>query len=147
MRMFAVVVALLCGLAASAPADAASPEDEIGARLKAWADAFNRRDVEATCELFAPDLQYDTRAASGGTRELICARLRRVLEDSSYTGTNRAEILDILVSGDMAAVRIVWTLTEERDGKTVLSREPGLDVFRRGADGVWRIVRFMALVE
>ncbi|QRG05709.1 nuclear transport factor 2 family protein [Xanthobacter dioxanivorans] len=147
MRMLAAVLALVCGLGASVPAEAASAADEIRARLHAWADAFNRRDVDATCELFAPDLQYDTRAASGGTRDLICARLRRVLEDPSYKGTNRAEVLSILVAGDMAAVRIAWTLTEEKDGRTVQSREPGLDVFRRDTDGVWRIVRFMALVE
>jgi steroid delta-isomerase len=55
------------------------------------------------------------------------------------------DIKEILVFGDVAVVRLVWTLTiEEKDGREIKSVEPGMDVFRRQADGSWKIVRYMA---
>ena len=46
---------------------------------------------------------------------------------------------------DVAVVRLTWTLTiTPKDGTTITSIEPGLDVFRKEADGRWRIVRYMA---
>jgi hypothetical protein len=39
-------------------------------------------------------------------------------------------------------VRLDWTLTITPGDETSL--EPGMDIFRREADGVWRIVRYMS---
>jgi steroid delta-isomerase len=49
-------------------------------------------------------------------------------------------------SGDLAVVRLVWTLETEREygvGKKTI-QEPGIDVFRRQADGSWKISRYLA---
>ena len=51
------------------------------------------------------------------------------------------------MSGDLAAVSLVWTLTVRRGGEERVSREPGLDLFRRQPDGAWRIARFLAYSE
>lgn len=58
------------------------------------------------------------------------------------------DIKEILVFGDVAVVRLVWTLTiKEKDGREMKSVEPGMDLFRRQADGSWKIVRYMAYEE
>ena len=56
------------------------------------------------------------------------------------------DIKEIIVSGDMAIVRLVWTSRLSREGSSQVTetKEPGLDVFRRQADGKWRISRYMA---
>jgi ketosteroid isomerase-like protein len=41
-------------------------------------------------------------------------------------------------------VRLVWTLTiKEKDGSTIESIEPGMDIFRK-QHGSWKIIRYMA---
>ena len=55
-------------------------------------------------------------------------------------------INEILVSGDLAVVRLTWTLRITRNdtpGEAV-SREQGMDVFRRQPDGSWKIIRYLA---
>ena len=49
----------------------------------------------------------------------------------------------------MAAVRLVWTLTIEPNGggAAIVTREPGLDIFRRQLDGSWKIARFLAFED
>ena len=58
-----------------------------------------------------------------------------------------ADIDEIFVWGNHAAVRLDWTLTIEAGGEAITSVERGLDLFRRDPDGVWRIMRFMAFTE
>ena len=62
-----------------------------------------------------------------------------------FAGVDLA-IKEIMVSGDMAAVRLVWTLTVKRQGQAVdtVTSEPGLDIFRRQPNGRWSISRFIA---
>jgi steroid delta-isomerase len=84
--------------------------------------------------------------------------LQRALSDPARRFSYALSIKDIQVWGDTAVVRLDWTLTvRPRDGgrggggagradggAESVTREPGLDVFRRGPDGRWRIVRYMA---
>jgi hypothetical protein len=46
----------------------------------------------------------------------------------------------------MAIARLVWTsrLSHSGSAQAIETKEPGLDVFRRQADGTWRISRYMA---
>lgn len=135
---------ILLAFCTSAGAGAASDEALIRARLEAWATAFNARDAGGVCALFAQDLQSDTQAARNIGKAATCMRLRDALAAPDRKLTYAAEVHDVLVSGDLAVVRLTWTLTVEHGGPSVQSREIGLDVFRRDADGEWRIVRFMA---
>jgi ketosteroid isomerase-like protein len=54
------------------------------------------------------------------------------------------DIKEILVSGDLAAVRVRHLKTRRTGGPKVETTEPGLDLFRREPDGSWRIIRFLA---
>ena len=114
--------------------------------LTRWTADFNARDANRICDLFAPDLRYDFRGLPERDYNAICSLLQRALADRSKTITYSFDIKEIIVSGDMAIVRLVWTSKVSREGSAQVTetKEPGLDVFRRQPDGQWRIARYMA---
>ncbi len=134
---------------ASAQTPASEAETAIRGALAKWTVDFNARDATRICDLFAQDLVYDYRGFPERTHADLCALLRRSLADRTKQFTYALDIKEIIVSGDMAVVRLVWTLTTTLSGSStpVVSKEPGLDVFRRQADGNWRIVRYIAYEE
>jgi steroid delta-isomerase len=142
-------VVLLAGIvfsigAPAQPADKA--EAAIREALAKWTADFNARDAARICDLFAPDLVYDYRGFPERDFEALCGLLRRSLADRTKQFTYALEIKEIIVSGDLAIVRLVWTLRTTLPGTSaaVESKEPGLDVFRRQPDGSWKIARYIA---
>ena len=121
-------------------------EKAIRDALTRWTDDFNARDATRICDLFAPDLRYDFRGSPERDYNAMCSVLHRALGDRSKTMTYSFDIKEIIVSGDMAIVRLVWTSRASREGSSqvIETKEPGLDVFRRQPDGKWRISRYMA---
>lgn len=130
---------------ASAQSDAAA-EKAIRDALSQWTADFNARDASRICDLFSPDLVYDFRGAPERDFKAMCGQLNRALADKSKTLTYSFDIKEIIVSGDIAIVRLVWTSRVSRQGSSQVTetKEPGLDVFRRQPDGRWRITRYMA---
>ena len=126
------------------PADKA--EAAIREALAKWTADFNARDAARICDLFAPDLVYDYRGFPERDFEALCGLLRRSLADRTKQFTYALEIKEIIVSADLAIVRLVWTLRTTLPGTSaaVESKEPGLDVFRRQPDGSWKIARYIA---
>lgn len=145
MRWF--LAAALAFLAAPVLGDTAGDEAAIRARLLGWAVAFNAGDAEAVCDLFAEDLVSVVAGAPDAGKAAVCARLARIFVQDETTMRYAADIDEIFVWGDHAAVRLDWALTIEAGGETITSVERGLDLFRRDPDGVWRIMRFMAFTE
>jgi ketosteroid isomerase-like protein len=145
-RVILAVVCLLGGLASPARAQPADqPERAIRAALAKWTSDFNAREAAHICDLFAPDLVYDYRGFPERDYATLCGLLHRSLADPAKTFTYALDIREIIVSGDMAIARVVWTLkVASAGGKTAESREPGLDVFRRQPDGSWKIARYIA---
>jgi steroid delta-isomerase len=125
---------------------AGSAETAIRTALATWTRDFNARDGSRICDLFAPELRYDYRGFPERDYETLCGLLRRSLADRSRQFAYSFDIREIIVSGDLAIVRLVWTVTVTRpDAATAMeSKEPGLDVFRRQADGSWKIIRYIA---
>jgi ketosteroid isomerase-like protein len=136
------LAALALLVLAGAPARA--NEQQIRDTLARWTEDFNARRVERICGLFASELRYDYRGfPERGYREM-CELLNRSLTDPQRRFSYAFDIKDILVSGDLAAVRLVWTLTVTAPGSPATSaQEYGLDVFRRQADGSWKIIRYL----
>jgi uncharacterized protein (TIGR02246 family) len=144
MRRAALAVLLaLAGMPAAADTAA---EKAILDALTRWTADFNARDASRICDLFAPDLRYDFRGLPERDYNAMCSALHRALGDRSKTLTYSFDIKEIIVSGDMAIVRLVWTskLSQSNSGQVIETKEPGLDVFRRQPDGMWRISRYMA---
>ena len=80
------------------------------------------------------------------TFEAQCKALKEVLADPAHTLSYALDIKEILADGDMAAVRLSWTLTSKTkgSGETKVTEEQGLDIFGRSSDGRWQIIRFMS---
>ncbi len=144
-----------CGflLIAAATAVSAQPAGEaataIRNALSRWTKDFNAGDAAHICDLFAKDLLYDYRGFPERDYEALCSLLRRSLVDQTKKFAYSLDIKEIIVAGDLAVVRLVWTLKVTVPGatNTVESKEPGLDVFRRQPDGSWKIVRYVAYEE
>lgn len=132
-------------IAAAAPlrADEAADRAAIAARLKGFADAFNARDAARACDIFAADLVATIPMAIESSRQSLCANLERLLaRQDLQLRYDDPEIREIIVSGDLAVVRIVWSLTVRKGAEQETTPEAGIDVFRRGPDGRWSIARF-----
>jgi steroid delta-isomerase len=118
----------------------------IRAALIAWKDDFNSGRTDQVCALFAPTLRFDVRGAppDRGYNEM-CTQLRRALSDPARRYSYAVDIKEVLVSGDLAIVRLTWHSTVQVGAsEPVQGDEPGLDVFARQPDGSWKIIRYMA---
>ncbi|MGC2274511.1 MAG: nuclear transport factor 2 family protein [Candidatus Binatus sp.] len=148
-RIMAGVLAMLTlmlAVRASAEDSAAAAQNQIRVALEKWKLDFNAGDGSQVCALFAPDLISDFRGQPEDTYNSLCANLQMALSDPNKTYQYDLEIKEILVSGDLAVVRLVWTLKlrPKSGGAEQVTREPGMDIFRRQADGSWKISRYMA---
>lgn len=134
---------LLTGIAV-APTSGAVADDsaEIRQRLEQWTGDFNNGRKEAACDLFSRTLKSTVQGQGEAGYETRCALISKAIDDPDRDFVYNLDIKEIGVDGDLAFVRLDWTLTIEPTGEKSL--EPGLDIFRREADGVWRIVRYMS---
>jgi ketosteroid isomerase-like protein len=141
-----ILLALLTGLPVRLLAEAATPEAAIGLALARWTDDFNAGRSETVCDLFAPDLRADVRGALPRDFDNQCRLLRNALADPERAYTSAFELKEIVVDRDIAVVRLTWTDTTrvKATGQVSVTKDEGLDVFRRGGDGGWHIVRYMA---
>jgi uncharacterized protein (TIGR02246 family) len=140
------VTTLLSWQLLSVPAFAAAGTEEqaIRGQLDNWTKAFNEGRADEVCDLFADDVIATVRTTPNAGKAEICTRLRNALAKTERKLAYATDIHEILVSGDLAVVRLTWTLTTEMGGKAAMTTDEGMDVFQRGADGVWRIHRYLA---
>lgn len=118
----------------------------IRSALAQWTKDFNARDASRICDLFASDLRYDYRGFPERDYDALCGLLHKSLADRTKQFVYSLDVREIMVSGDLAVVRLTWTLEVTIPGaaNAVESKEPGLDIFRRQADGSWKIIRYIA---
>jgi steroid delta-isomerase len=118
----------------------------IRTALTQWMADFNAGNAEKVCGLFAPDLIAQYRGQPERDYQGLCDLLKRSLSDRSKTYAYSLVIKEILVAGDLAVVRLTWTLkVKPKDGTgEIASDEPGMDIFRRQGDGSWKISRYIA---
>lgn len=128
-----------------ASAALAADDDDIRMRLEQWTDDFNEGRADGICDLFSREAISNYRGQPERSYDDICALLQDSLADPARDYRYQLDIREIIVEGDLAVVRLVWTLFISP--LNVTSIEPGIDVFRRDADGEWRIIRYLAYEE
>ena len=122
-----------------------SVQKEIRGALEAWRTAFNERSDQQVCDLFARDLVANYEGEPERDYASLCQMLQEVLQDRERTYRYSLQINEILVYGDSAVVRLVWTLEIDKPGdRKEIIEEPAVDIFRRQADGSWKISRYLA---
>jgi len=142
-RYIAMTLAL-CGVLYGTAVRADDAAD-IRARLEQWTVAFNARDKAAACELFSKTLISDYRGQGEADYATRCALIEKALGDPARRFTYSLAIREIITEGNLAIVRLTWTL--KISPGDITSVEPGLDVFRKESDGQWRIIRYIAYDE
>jgi steroid delta-isomerase len=144
---------LHCVVAAAAvwlPAPAQAQDSDaaaIRAALVTWMDDFNAGRAEKVCDLFAPDLRAQFRGQPERDHDGVCTLLKRSMSDPATRYSYALAIKEILVLGDHAVVRLIWTLTvqiKSAPGDDASIEEPGMDLFKRQPDGRWKIIRYIA---
>jgi ketosteroid isomerase-like protein len=145
-RLLVIAASLVLVLTLPAVAAGPSPEDDIRAALQRWTDDFNAGRADKVCDLFAPDLRADVLGAPERDFETQCRMLRNALADPEHAYTDAFSLKEVVIERDMAVVRLTWTETirVKATGQVTTRLDEGLDVFGRGSDGTWRIIRYMA---
>jgi ketosteroid isomerase-like protein len=130
---------------ALALAQPVSAEAEIRGALTQWVADFNAGRADKVCGIYAPSLRGDVRGTPERDFDAHCKLLHEVLGDPSRSFSLKLALRDVVAERDMAAVRLVWTLTtrDKVTGQVSTAEKQGLDIFGRGSDGTWRILRFM----
>jgi ketosteroid isomerase-like protein len=149
-RVAALVALVLVALAiVPAAAQQSAPEADIRTAFAQWTEDFNARRADKVCDLFARSLISNYRGVPERGYDRQCQILNEALTGNDRRYHYALVIKEILVFGEIAIARIVWTLTirETATGKETKVIEPGLDVFRKDADGKWRIFRYIAYDE
>jgi steroid delta-isomerase len=125
------------------PTEAA--ENEIRSAIENWRSAFNARDDDRVCALFAPDVVANYQGEPERDYASLCETLRAALRDPDLTYRYSVEINEIAVYGETAVARLVWVLEVEKAGSQKQTiEEPAVDIFHRQADGSWKISRYLA---
>jgi ketosteroid isomerase-like protein len=125
---------------------ATEPGEAIRNAIADWTKAFNSHEAGRVCALFSRDLVADYQGQPERSYEELCRLLSDSLKDPEKSYRYAADVREVLVSGRLAVVRLVWTLhVSRKDGRPVETvKEPGIDVFRLEPDGSWKIFRYLA---
>ncbi|WP_162600847.1 nuclear transport factor 2 family protein [Paraburkholderia sp. C35] len=104
-----------------------NPESNIRYALAKWQTDFNARREAYICDLFAPDLRYDFYDAPERTYSELCARFHHALADTTQSLRYDLKIAEIIVSTNLAIVRLIWKSTATIHGNQQSNDEIGLD--------------------
>jgi steroid delta-isomerase len=118
---------------------------DIRARLEQWTEDFNAKRAEPVCDLFSKELISTVRGQGDKDYATRCDILTRSLNDPAREYHYELDIHEVIVEGHLAVVRLTWRLFVTPLNVTAV--EPGIDVFRKEADGKWRIIRYLSYEE
>ena len=104
--------------------------------------AVAARDVDRTATFYAPDAVLLPAAEPQITgREAIRAEWAKLFAIPAFANTSRTTQLEVAASGELAFTRGVYeTRLTGQDRRPVTERGKWVSVWRRQADGSWRIV-------
>jgi uncharacterized protein (TIGR02246 family) len=112
---------------------------DIQDRLDRYVAAFNGGDADAAAEAWADDAkQFPPAAPPAVGREAIREGIKAIQEMSP-----RLELrsTDVLVEGNVAIETGTWWVKLQTPNGPLEDGGPAVRVWRRGADGVWRLYR------
>jgi steroid delta-isomerase len=142
LRIALAATLLLAGVWPSVADDAA----DIRATLELWRDDFNAGRADPVCALFSRDVIAQVRGVPERDYDQVCRVLQDALADKTKQFSYALDIKEVVVAGDLAVVRLKWTL-KIAPPVDVTSVEQGMDIFRRQSDGSWKIIRYQVYEE
>jgi steroid delta-isomerase len=141
----------VAGVLVAVAARAGTPQAETAVRVEAtirqklagWETAYNAGDRKKTFEIWAPDLV----GWYPGIPDVTYAQEKAALDRPAPSGpqsTLHVQIVEVLVSGDLAVVRDIWTETPPPASAASATTIPSFEVWRRQPDGDWKIARWIS---
>lgn len=123
-------------------ADGAADAAAIRAVIERWHRLTAAGDVDAILDLMAADAVFlgaGQPPMSG--RDAFAQGLKRLLQ--THRIESSADIREVAVQGDLGYARaeLVVRVLPKAGGAAVTRRGSVLSIFRRGADGAWRLTR------
>jgi uncharacterized protein (TIGR02246 family) len=122
-------------------------DDELQIRklIAEWLDATARGDINAVLALMSDDVEFLTAGRSPFGKKEFAAQSAG-MEGLQFKG--RSDIREIEVAGRWAWVRSVIAVEMmPKGGETLKYNGPVLSVFRKEADGKWRLYRDANFVD
>lgn len=111
--------------------------------FSSWSNAFNHKDLAATCGLFAKNISANYQGAPVKNYDVLCGGFKFVFskpQEYQYS----YKINQVYRSDKLAAVRITWYLRISQHGKVISSgQDEGLDIFEQNSHGDWKIVNYL----
>jgi uncharacterized protein (TIGR02246 family) len=129
----------------SSEADAAA----IRSALENWLKASNSRDAEGMGKVWAADAVASVPGQIDADFNAIRAGEKNAATRTDISRTMSLEIEEIQVSGDLGFVRDTWTFTTKwtRTGEVTRAKLRGVEIWRRQADGSWKIIRSLSYLD
>ena len=148
IRLFlpTLLTMFLIGGSTYANAETAKPDATVLTKLfNDWTDAFNRKDIAATCRLYAPNVTATFQGLPPKNYDIICDGFKRLFAEKNKHYQDRFDIHDIYQSENLAAVRITWYLDIQENGhKLSLFKDEGMDILAKDQAGNWKIINYLA---
>jgi|GEM_PF-2523031 len=149
MRISLSILIVLAGSASKAGAQTTQHERDVEtlrAAIVRSGEAFNARDHAAMMAPVARDLVLTYPGIPDMGYDSLSAGYRRMANPpAGVTARTVPTVEEILVSGDMAVIRITWTttVTETTPARSTTRQMRDMQVWRREADGGWKLFRGM----
>lgn len=133
---------LALGACATAPAQStASDEAEVRAAIEGLVDAFEKGDGEKAVSYGSRDLHL-IHPSRGDVNYQTWSGIRTSMKPPVGARDIRIDLDHLYVSGDLAVTGITWrTKSVAPDGTVSYRGERDQEVWRREADGNWRLFR------
>jgi ketosteroid isomerase-like protein len=137
--MLSSLLLLVGGACAAAPTQAQQDEAVIRKSLTDWLKAFNSGDYAKAAQVWAQDMHgWGDGGEDSYQQEMDAARKTPSVADPQVRYALRID--EVMVEGDMAVVHDTWTeIASTGKARTF----PSFEVWRRQADGSWKISRWL----
>lgn len=120
---------------------------EIRAALASWVTATRAGDRNRANAIWAPDLVGWYPGQPDDTYEREQGAARRPASSTGARTVPAVDVVEVIVSGDLAVVRDIWRMTRIVGGDSTMQVIKGFEVWRRQPDGRWRISRWLSAPE
>ena len=110
-----------------------------------WTKAFNQKDLEKSCALFAKNMVGNYRGIPQKDYSSICEGFKKIFQEANKQYQYQFKLHQVYRSQNLAAVRITWYLTITENGKEISKiQDEGMDILEQNAEGKWQIVNYLA---
>ena len=139
MRARSLFLLLFVAGCASRPDPCACDVERLRDAIEMSAAAFNANDADAIISQYAPDAILNYPGLPEMNYDTLKKSYQEMVDRPAGSAHTVPNIEEILVSGDLGVIRVMWTTTTPAGTRQMKD----LQVWRREKDGTWKFARGM----